>query len=144
MDKRARALQGEYRTKAKDIDEEFVGTPKGQVGPVERKLDQFGQMQGFVFGAFGEGSEDIHKMVKILAESRLKAVELQRGRVGLKGELGMITGQIRRMLSVGAAKRREYALMEDYTLRREQEAQFAGFVRGTQLVRRGFFKLPRV
>ena len=135
----------------------------GQVGPVERKLDQFGQLQGFVFGAFGEGSEDIHKMVKILAESRLKAVELQRGRVGLKGELGMITGQIRRMLSVGAvkaaaelllrrlqhagegtqqaAKRREYALMEDYRLRREQEAQFAGFVRGTRLVRRGFFKL---
>ena len=104
-------------------------------------------------------------MVKILAESRLKAAELQRGRVGLKGELGMITGQIRRMLSVGAvkaaaelllrrlqhagegtqqaAKRRQYALKEDYRLmlRREQEAQFVGFIRGTRLVRRGFFKL---
>ena len=63
----------------------------GQVGPVERKLDQFGQLQGFVFGAFGEGSEDIHKIVKILSQSRLKAAELQRGGVGLKGELGMIT-----------------------------------------------------
>ena len=44
-------------------------------------------MKGLVFGAFGEASEDIHSLVQALAEARLKAVRLRRGRDGSGGEL---------------------------------------------------------
>ena len=93
----------------------------------------------------------------------MRSVGLQRGRTGHKEELGVITGQLRRMPSVGAvkaaaecllrrlqqagkgnsqaAKRREFALREEERIRREQEAHFVGLVRGTRLVRRGFFKV---
>ena len=63
-------------------------------------------MQGLVFGAFGEVSEGVHELVQIVAQSRLRAVGLQRGRVCDKGELGVLVGRIRKQLSVAAVRTR--------------------------------------
>ena len=68
MDRRARALPGEYMTKARDVDRTFCGTAADQVGPVERRLRNFDPVRGLVFGTWGEGSSDVHKLIGILAE----------------------------------------------------------------------------
>ena len=102
VDKRARVLTTEYRNKAKKVDMDFGGSVEGEVGRVERKLEDYGQVRGLVFGAFGEASEGVHELVQDLAVSRLQAVGLQQGRVSDKGEMAVLVGQIRRILSTTA------------------------------------------
>ena len=55
------------------------------MGPVQRKLESFGNIKGLVFGAFGEGSKDVHSLVQSLATSSAKTVALQRGRGSWQG-----------------------------------------------------------
>ena len=148
VDRRARALPNEYLAKAKGVDRVYVGTAEDDVGPVQRKLQEFGELKGLVFGAFGEASEDIHSLVQAIAEARLKAVGLRRGREGSGGELGVIVGQVRRMLSVAAVKvqaecllrrlnsvgtgtaaarkRRQWAVWEEERWRKAQQAHMVG------------------
>ena len=79
-----------------------MGVEGEQKGPVERKLEQYGELLGLCFGAWGEGSEGVHHLVQALAEHRLKFQGLQRGRPGSEEELGVLVGQIRRRLSQAA------------------------------------------
>ena len=99
MDKRANMLQGEYRRKARDADRIYGGHIGENVGPVERKLLQFGDVIGLVVGAFGEGSEDLHDLVQQMAESRATSMGLKRGREATDAEIGMAVGQIRRAIN---------------------------------------------
>ena len=46
-----------------------MGTVAGEVGPVEGKLNDF-ELRGLVFDAFGEASEDVHSLIKYVAEER--------------------------------------------------------------------------
>ena len=84
-------------------------------------------------------------------------------RGGTDAEIGVLVGQIRRMLSttnvraqaqclltrmtsIGggegqAAKRRKWAAMEEEKMRRERMAQWVGQVRGRNIVHRGQFLL---
>ena len=80
MDRRARTLNSEYLDKAKLVDRQYGEVQEGTVGPVQRKLESFGEVKGLVFGAFGEGSEDVHTLVQSLATIRARRVALQRGR----------------------------------------------------------------
>ena len=73
-------------------------------GPVEKRLEEFGSLLGLCFGAWGEGSEDVHKLVQSIAESRLNFLGLQRGRPGSEVELGICVGQVRRRLSIVVVK----------------------------------------
>ena len=66
--RRAEALPAEYATKAREADRRFCGTPRGRVGPVERKLQSYGTVRGLVFGAWGEGSPDVERLLGTLAE----------------------------------------------------------------------------
>ena len=126
-------------------------------------LQTNGDINGLVVGAFGEGSEDLHTLVQIIAEARVTAMGLARGRPGTEAELGLVVGQVRRMLSttsiraqaerllarmswvgegVGqAAKRRGWAAAEEERMRKEREAQWLGRVRGRNIVERGQFLL---
>ena len=104
VDKRAGVLTEEYRKKAKNVDRVYGGVAEGAVGRVQRKLEEFGEVRGLVFGAFWEASEGVHELVHVLANSRLKAVGLQQGRQTGSGELGVLVGQIRRILSVTAVR----------------------------------------
>ena len=163
VDKRAKLLQGEYRKKARDADRKFGGTAEGTIGPVETKLLQYGELQGLVVGAFGEGSEDLHSLVQIIAESKVNSMGLARGREGTEAEMGKVVGQVRRMLSTASvraqaqclltrmssvgegvgqiAKRRQWAAAQEERMRKEREAQWIGRVRGRNIVRRGQFLL---
>ena len=161
-DKRAGGLQQEYRRKAKKVDQEVLGLPEGQKGPVERRLDEFGELLGLCFGAWGEASEGVHKLVQTLAESRLKYQGLQRGRPGSDQELGLLVGQVRRRLSLAVvkaqvdcllsklhqvgpgntqlAKKRSWAIFEDQRMARERGAQWLRRVEGVHTLRKGFIK----
>ena len=103
-DKRAGGLQTEYRKKAKKVDQEILGQGGEVRGPVERRLDEFGELLGLCFGAWGEASEGVHQLVQTLAEARLKYQGLQMGRPGSDQELGLLVGQVRRHLSLAAVK----------------------------------------
>ena len=143
-DRRAGELQQEYRKKARTVDKDVVGIAEGQKGPVERRLDEFGQVLGLCFGAWGEASEGVHELVQTLAETRLKYQGLQQGRPGSDRELGVLVGQVRRRLSMAVikaqvdcllakihqvgpgntqlAKKRDWAILEDLRMARERSA----------------------
>ena len=106
VNRRAQLLPGEYIKKAKDIDQKIINTPAGERGQVERRLDEFGNLKGLVFGAFGEASDDVHDMIDTLAESRLRFQVLSEGREGggSDNEKGIIVNQIRRTLSMSVMK----------------------------------------
>ena len=161
-DKRAGGLQTEYRKKAKKVDQEVLGQGGEVRGPVERRLDEFGDLLGLCFGAWGEASEGVHQLVQTLAESRLKYQGLQRGRPGSDQELGLLVGQVRRRLSLVAvkaqvdcllaklhqvgpgntqlAKKRTWAILEDQRMAKERGAQWLRRVEGVQTLRKGFIK----
>ena len=161
-EKRANGLQIEYHRKAKKVDQDLLGVGEGEKGPVERRLDEFGNLIGLCFGAWGEASTDVHNLIQTLAESRLKFQGLQAGRPRSKQELGLIVGQVRRRLSLAAvkaqadcllsrihqvgpgntqlAKKREWAVMEDMRMKRERGAQWLLQYEGTQSLRKGFIK----
>ena len=69
-DQRAYLLQNEYCRKATDADRIYGRHSVDDIGPIERKLMQFGD----VVGAFGECSEDMHYLVQNIAESRANAL----------------------------------------------------------------------
>ena len=52
----------------------------------------------------GEVSEGVHELIQVVAQSRLRAVGLQKGRVCDKWELGVLVGRVRKQLSVAAVR----------------------------------------
>ena len=161
-DKRANGLPASYRRKARKVDQEVLEIDREERGPVERRLEEFGDLLGLCFGAWGEASEGVHKLVQTLAEARLKFQGLQLGRPGSEAELGMLVGQVRKELSMVAvkgkvecllsklhqvgpgnqqlAKRRVWAISEDKRMAKERAAQWARRVDGVQTLRKGFIK----
>ena len=61
--RRARALPAEYAAKARQVDRQFCGTPPNEVGPVEAKLRTYDPVRGLVFGAWGEASPDVERLL---------------------------------------------------------------------------------
>ena len=76
VDRRASTLPREYNEKAKSIDSLYGGVPDGVVGPVQAKLHSFPPLRKWVFGAWGEASEDVHSLVHDLATSRAKITSM--------------------------------------------------------------------
>ena len=164
-DKRADGLQSLYRSKARNIDNDIIGVPKGTRGPVEQKLDEFGNLVGLCFGAWGEGSRDVHMLVDILSKSRLKHQMLEQGRPdgGSDNELALIVSQIRRKLSLTAvkaqvscllsrlhqvgpgnkqlAKKRQWATQQEEKMRRERYSQWIRRIEGVNTLRKGIIKM---
>ena len=146
------------------MDQKIIGTPTGTRGPVETELEQYGEIMGLCFGAWGEGSRDVHELVDVLAKSRLKAQMLEVGRhdEGSNNELALVTGQIRRKLSetvvksqvncllsrlhqVGPgnkqlAKKRQWALQMDEKMRKERNAHWLRRIEGVNTLRKGMIR----
>ena len=160
-DKKAGGLQQD-RKKAKNVDKNVLGMVDGQKGPVERRLEEFGEVLGLCFGAWGDASEGVHQLAQTIAESRLKYQGLQLGRPGSDLELGVLVGQVRRRLSMTVikaqvdcllakihqvgpgntqlARKREWAVQEDLRMSRERGAQWVRQVEGVYTLRKGFIK----
>jgi hypothetical protein len=67
--RRARALPAEYAGKARHIDQQFCGTAPGSVGPVEAILRTYDPVRGLVFGAWGEASPDVERLLTAFSRS---------------------------------------------------------------------------
>ena len=104
VDRRAGLLMAEYRRKAQNVDRGVIGVGDGVVGPIERKLSEYGDILGLVVGAWGECSEDMHTLVQVLTKSRVDSVGRARGRPATDGELALAVGQVRRRLSVACVR----------------------------------------
>ena len=173
-------IRDRYLRKARQVDQQFCGTPAPPpliqgaqqqqaraIGPVERRLLQFGEVQGWCFGAFGEASTAVHHLVDRLAEARLDVAETQahhRGPVRSRAaEKAGLVAQVRRTLSLtcvrqqarllldrlrllgdGAAeagRRRARAEQLEAAALRERQAQSIAFLQGRSLRRQGFGRL---
>jgi len=67
--RRARVLPAEYARKARGVDQCFCGTPIGNIGPVEAKLRTYDPVRGLVFGAFGEASPDVERLLSVFCRT---------------------------------------------------------------------------
>ena len=174
VDRRADGLNAEYARKARGVDREFGQviqldpTAAPPIGPVERKLLSFGNIKGYVFGAWGEASEPVHSLVQEIASSRLRLAELLPGARepsrSVAGEMAVLVGSIRRQLSstavrsqarllldrldglVGegsfsAKRRRDFALSTERKSLRERQALATELRQSRAILKRGFFKL---
>ena len=63
----------EYATKAGTVDRRFCGTSRDEVGPVEAKLRTYDPVRGLVFGAWGEASPDVERLLHHFASSGAQA-----------------------------------------------------------------------
>ena len=164
VNRRAKALQGEYEGKLRGMDRQFHGTPEGQHGPLVRRLNSFPKLQGYVIGAFGEVSEDLHRLVDHLTESRGHFLALSSGLATSEREKGQIKGQIRRKLSVAliranslctlsrvsnvgpkaqaAAKRRQLTLSHESAMRQERRSYWNTYVCHSRGARGGIHFFP--
>ena len=179
VDRRAEGLTADYTRKAREIDHQHcgvprpprpqngVGQPPPQVGPVQRRLQRFGRVRGWCFGAWGEASEDVHHLVQRLADARLLVADLQPGRrkpqQSREAERAALVGHIRRQLSFTAVqqqskllldrlqllgdgateaeRRRSWAEEVERRAARERQAQAVCLRQGRALIRHGFGKL---
>ena len=128
VDRRAAGLTADYLRKARSVDQQYCGTPPpppplpgGQeqprvIGPVERRLLQFGEVRGWCFGAFGEASLEVHSLVQRVAESRLQVAETQpfhRGhRKSREAEKASLVAYVRRALSVTVVREQARLLLD--------------------------------
>ena len=104
VERRRERLQGEYRRPLEKLDRAHHGTQPGKVGPLVRRLDSYWPLLGLVIGAFQEGSQDLHALLQNMADSKLKAKGLARGREGSNQEMSLILAGFRRELSMASVK----------------------------------------
>ena len=167
VSRRAATLQQEYLSKAKEVDHLYCGVERGTVGQVEAKMREY-KLRGFVFGAFGEASEDVHTFVKYVADARMVYARTlvskwRANRISDEAETAINTGLIRRQLSletvrsharlvieragvVGAGsgvnlavKRRAWAAQEERRMQSDRRAQQICAAQGRPIIRRGRF-----
>ena len=168
VEKRAATLQGGYRRGLARYDTRFHGTSGRETGPLVTLLESYRKLEGLVVGPWGNGSKDLHELVRTLAECRVAARERARGEEASDWELGVVMGQIRRSLSLDfvraqslcllarlcylgegsrmAVARRQQAGREEEARRREQQAHYLAHVQGRGNPRAGdiFTNLTRL
>ena len=135
------------------------GTAAGATGPLVARLNGYGELLCLVAGAWGDCSTHLHELIVTCAESRVAHLCRSTGRPELESQLGVVTGQYRRLLSacivraqaqclisrIGvispearvAAQRREVAGRLERELREERQAQWMASLRGPGWARRG-------
>ena len=94
------------------------GVPEGEHGPVARKLATF-PFQSWMFGAWNEASPDVHTgLVQTVARARLRHQELwdsgggRHSRMSDTAALALLTGQVRRSLSLVTARATARCLLD--------------------------------
>ena len=93
------------------MDRRFHGTGREEKGPLERRLDGFGKLEGLVVGAWGDCSQDLHALVRVMAEARVLSNTQARGYIAGEGELSSTIGCIRRVLSCSFVRAQALCLL---------------------------------
>ena len=111
VERRAMPLPGEYKTPLAKLDAKYHGTLGGQTGPLVRRLEGYGKLLCLVMGTFQEGSKDLHYLLETLADSKIRARGLARGREGTEQERSVILLNLRRELSMAGARAHSACLL---------------------------------
>jgi hypothetical protein len=158
-DRRARELPSTYRRPLARLDTLYHGTGPGETGPLVSRLQSWGELLGYVAGAWGEGSQDLHALIQAGAESRVAFECRSSGRQETERRLGAKVAEYRRLVStccvraqaqclvarIGlispaarvAAQRREVAGRLERQLQQERKAQWMASLAGPGWARRG-------
>ena len=128
VERRANGLTGEYQRKAMTVDWEYGGNPRPppqlpgapqpprRIGRVESRLQSYGRVRGWVFGAWGEASTDVHELVQRITQARVEVASLQphsQGRAkSREAQLASLVGYVRRRLSITAVKQQAKLLLD--------------------------------
>jgi hypothetical protein len=104
VERRVISLPGEYSKHLAKLARKYHGTPLSHVGSLKRRLQGYGRLQCLVMGTFQEGSKDLHALLETLADCKLRARGLARGREGTEKERSAILSDLRRLLSSLGAK----------------------------------------
>ena len=110
VDRRARVLTEEYLKKASDVDRVYGGVAESSGKGSKEAAGIWGSEGAYVWSIWC-GKKQLHELVHHLANRRLKAQGLQQGRESVKGELGVLVGQVRRMLSITAVRAQAECLL---------------------------------
>ena len=62
------------------LDARFHDTPPDQRGPLVRRIESYGRVQGLVVDPWGDFSKDLHALVKVMGETKVAARTRSRGR----------------------------------------------------------------
>ena len=93
-------------------DEAWCGTAAGAVGPMLARFREFGKLRGLVFGALGEASPDVHKLIGTLAYSGAEAHGLACGGTTTLAATGRLSWMLKRRLARVALKSRAKLLLD--------------------------------
>ena len=104
VERRAQTVPGEYRRPLQRSDARYRATAPDEVGPLVQRLLSFGRLQVLVVGAWQEGSNDLHHLLDLLTEIRVKRMGLGMGRELSSRERAKIISNYRRVVSVTAAR----------------------------------------
>ena len=119
-DRRAGLISGEYERKLRkydvryhDAEPHIRGQPEPEPGPLVRRFRSY-PLKKLVAGAFGDLSSDFHELIHDLAVQRAESLARANGRAGgaSPGQLGKITGEIRRAMSVVVVRSQALCLLE--------------------------------
>ena len=86
------------------VDRTYQGTTEGEVGPVQRLLESYGDILGLVIGQYGEASQGVHDLVSHAATSRAGYLGKNRGKVLSERERSEVLSSYRRRLSITAVR----------------------------------------
>ena len=129
------------------------------MGPVQQKLESFGDLSGLVIGQFGECSQALHSLLRSLSDIRVENMSRSRGIQLLEEKTSLILQQYRRRLSVCsiraqsacllsrlghmsegvrlAAQRRALCMRGEEAAKRDLRSHFEAQVRGRRLHKSG-------
>ena len=173
VQKRATLVDSEYKRHAIKLDVGLCNITKaarGQLqeeGPVQKKLADFGKVEGWCFGVWGEASDEVHSLLNNIVEARIKVDDQSPGKQGgrmIKDLKSQLVGSVRRQVSLtavranarmlisrmesyvgqgasDAAKRRQFIVKAERMMVRERKAQALSASQGRSIVRRGEIRI---
>ena len=128
VDRRAERLTENYARTVREVDRKYCGTERppprrrgvpqvvAEVGPVKTRLKTYGKIKGWVFGAWGEASEEVHGLVQRVALARYEILDQLPGRQGVpksrEAGLAVLVSWVRRQLSFLAVQQQSRLLLD--------------------------------
>jgi hypothetical protein len=91
-----------------------------------RRLQGYGKLEGLVVGPWGEGSKDMHSLVKVIAETKVANKARALGRDLSDKELGIVVSQVRKYLSISFIRAQSLCLLNSLCFLGEGAVAAAG------------------
>jgi hypothetical protein len=106
VERKARSVVVDFKSKLHKIDKDVLDTPQGQVGPLVQRLNSAyaGKVVGLVFGGFNEFSEDVHGVLTFAAKSLAEKASAEDGFISVEHAEAVCRQRFVRRLGVVCAR----------------------------------------